>query len=263
MSTFPPMLRKALLFLSLTVLAQADERWAPHAVAGPVNQLVVSGNACGPAALLTSLRCGSETWRKISEIIPGTADRSKLLYIIKAHGLQPSTSLKGRKRWTRHGINAEDLTQVAGELAATNDLRSPRSDQLFRKGREKPLKLVDRLHHRLRDSLIQGFPPILSLKRYVYRQGHWLSLEGHFVSVVCVPEKIDRKATSFAFTYFDPWKGKKHEGTFRIPSEPIISPDGQASSCLEALVPSADIGRNLIKSGERSFVVPVVVIGRW
>ncbi|MEP4079351.1 hypothetical protein [Haloferula sp.] len=251
-----------LLFLLLTAV-HADERWAPHAVAGPVNQLVVSGNACGPAALLTSFRCGDESWRAVSEAIPGKSDRSKLLYIIKAYGLKPSISLKDRKRWTRHGINAEDLTQIAGELAAVKASPAPRSDQLFRKGREKPLKLVNRIHDHLRDSLKRGFPPVLSVKRYVHRQGQWQSLQGHFITVVRVPEKIDRKASSFTFTYFDPWKGKKHEGTFRIPTTPIISADGESSSCLESFMPSADIGRKLLKGGERSFVVPVMVIGRW
>lgn len=263
MSTFLLMLRKAFLFFFLISVLSADDRWAPNAVVGPVNQLIVSGNACGPAALLTSFQCGDKTWQTVSEVIPGSSDRSKLLYIIRAHGLQDSASLKGRKRWTRHGINADDLEQVAGELAAMKGLPSPRSEQLFKKGRESPVKLVDRTHGRLRDSLKRGFPPVLSLKRYVFRQGQWLSIQGHFVTVVRVPEKIDRKAASFTFTYFDPWQGKKHQGTFRIPAEPLISTDGQSSSCLEAAVPSANIGRKLIWSGEKSFVVPVGVIGRW
>ena len=263
MSSFPLMLHKVLLFLTLIHVVHADDRWAPNAVAGPVNQLVVSGNACGPASLLTAFRCGDESWQEVSKVIPGTSDRSKLLYIIKAHGLQDSKSLKGRKRWTRDGINADDLQEIAGELAALKGLSSPRSDQLFRSGRESEVKLVDRTHDRLRDSLKRGFPPILSLKRYVFRGGQWQSIQGHFVTIVRVPEKIDRKATSFTFTYFDPWKGKKHEGTFRIPPQPIISVDGTSSSCLEAVVPSADVGRKLVKAGEKSFVVPVGVMGRW
>ncbi|MFC7336266.1 hypothetical protein ACFQY0_03685 [Haloferula chungangensis] len=257
------MLRKVFLFLILISVLSADDRWAPNAVAGPVNQLVVSGNACGPAALLTSIRCGDESWQQVSKIIPGSSDRSKLLYIIKAHGMQASQSLKGRKRWTRHGINAEDLEQVAAELAALKGLPSPRSESLFCKKRETPVKLIDRTHDRMRDSLKRGFPPVLSLKRYVFRQGQWQSLQGHFVTVVRVPEKIDRKATSFSFTYFDPWQGKKHEGSFRVPTQPILSADGQSSSCLEVFVPSADIGRKFVKSGEKSFVVPVGVMGRW
>jgi hypothetical protein len=263
MSTFPLMLRKVLFSFTLITSALADDRWAPNAVAGPVNQLIIAGNACGPAALLTSLQCGDESWQAVSKIIPGSSDKSKLLYIIKAHGLQDSASLKGRKRWTRHGINADDLEQIAGELAAMKGLPSPRSEQLFRKGRETPAKLIARTHDRLRDSLKRGFPPVLSLKRYVFRQGQWQSIQGHFVTIVRVPEKIDRKASSFTFTYFDPWQGKKHEGTFRVPTEPLISIDGQSSSCLEAVVPSADVGRELVKSGEKTFIVPVGVMGRW
>ncbi|MGB6219742.1 hypothetical protein [Haloferula sp.] len=256
------MLLRFLIPLFLTIACAANDRWAPQAVAGPVNQLVVSGNACGPAALLTSFRCGDENWQAVAEIIPGKSDRSKLLYIIKAHGLKPSVSLKSRKRWTRDGINPEDLTQIAGELAALKGLPAPKSESLFRKGRETPLKLVDRTHDRLRDSLKRGFPPLLSLKRYVFRQGQWQPIQGHFVTVVRVPEKIDRKATSFTFTYFDPWKGAKHEGTLKIPAEPLISTDNQTSACLESVMPSADIGRKLLKPGEKSFIIPVGFIGR-
>ena len=117
MSIFPLMLRKVLLIFTLVTSALADDRWAPNAVAGPVNQLIIAGNACGPAALLTSLQCGDESWQAVSKIIPGSSDKSKLLYIIKAHGLQDSESLKGRKRWTRHGINADDLEVIAREYA--------------------------------------------------------------------------------------------------------------------------------------------------
>ncbi|MEM1085654.1 MAG: hypothetical protein AAGI48_16205 [Verrucomicrobiota bacterium] len=256
---------KTLSLVAATLMgsAAADDRWAPHADGGPVNQLVVSGNACGPAALLTSLRCGDESWRSVAERIPGSTDRSKLLYIIKAHGLRPSTSLKGRKRWTRDGINAEDLTVVAGELAGIKALPGPRSEELFRKGRETPVKLLRRCHDRLRDSLKRGLPPVLSIRRYAFRNGQWQSIQAHFVTVVRVPEKIDRKATSFSFTYYDPWRGKKHEGTIRIPTEPLLSADGQSSSCLEAQVPAADVGRKKLRRGERSVVVPVVTIGRW
>jgi hypothetical protein len=249
--------------LMLPGLARGDDRWAPRADAGPVDQLDIAGNACGPAALLASFRCGDEQWRAISGKIPGSSDRSKLLYIIKAHGLQPSTSLQGRKRWTRQGINAEDLTAVAGELAAIGSMPAPRSDQLFRGRWEKPAKLLRRTHDRLRDSLKRGFPPLLSIKRYTYRNDQWQALQGHFVTVVRVPEKIDRKATSFTFTYFDPWHGRKSEGTLRIPTKPVISTDGESSACLEAHVPGADIGRKQVRKGERSVAVPVVVIGRW
>jgi hypothetical protein len=249
--------------VSLLSTALADERWAPHAVAGPVNQLDISGNACGPAALLTSFRCGAESWRAVSERIPGASDKSKLLYIIRAHGLRPSTSLKDRKRWTQAGVNVEDLTVIAGELAALTQAPAPRMESLMRNSRETPEKLVSRMHARLRNSLKQGFPPILSLRRYVFRDGKWQAVQGHFVTIVQVPEKIPRRSTNFDFTYFDPWEGQKETGSFTIPEKPVLTDATGAASCLVALAPKANVGKSKVRRGEATAVVPTVILGRW
>lgn len=255
-----PILLSALVFLSA---ARADDRWAPHAVAGPVNQLVVSGNACGPSALLASIRCGSEDWRTIAEKIPGSSDRSKLLYIIKAHGLQPSESLRGRNRWSRHGVNAEDLTAIASELAGIGGLRAPRTENLLLARRESPAKALRRTHRLFRQSLIHGLPPVLSLRRYVSRNGAWVSLDSHFVTVVRVPERLGRGENSLTLTYFDPWGGKKRTATLREPVVPVLSTDGKRTGALEFAAPEADVGKAKVRSGERTFLVPAVAIGRW
>lgn len=256
-------LKLALATLLAANTARADDRWAPNAAAGPVDQLTVAGNACGPAALLAAFRCGNEKYRAVPERLPGSSDKSKLLFIIRAYGHKPSASLKGRKRWTAQGINAEDLGAIATELAAIEALPAPRSDDLFLSKREKPEKLLRRLHSHLRKSLTNGLPPVLSLRRYVFRKGQWQSLQGHFVTVVRVPEKIDRRARSFTFTYFDPWGGKKQQARFTIPTTPTLSTDGKTSSCLQAIAPSANIGKKNVRSGERSVIVPTVVTGTW
>ena len=262
MSLRPRKLLSGLITVLLIGAAWGDERWAPHAVAGPVNQLKVAGNACGPAALLASFRCGSENWRLGSEAIPGDSDRSKLLYIIRAHGHLPSTSLRGRKRWSSGGINAEDLTEIAGELAAAGGQTALEMDSLLRKKRESPERHLDRLHDSLRDSLKRGFPPVLNLRRYARRDGNWTPLDGHFVSIVMVPEKLPRRSKDFKFIYFDPWGAKKCHGTFRIPTEPSLSGDASQSPFLEAVVPEARIGREKLRRGEATVVVPGVMIGR-
>lgn len=258
----PKSLLSGLVATALILAARGDERWAPHAVAGPVNQLKVAGNACGPAALLASFRCGSENWRSSSEAIPGDSDRLKLLYIIRAHGLQPSNSLRNRKRWSSGGINAEDLTEIAAEIAGIGGQPAPRMEGLLRKQRESPERHLDRLHDRLRDSLKRGFPPVLNLRRHALRGGRWTPLDGHFVSVVMVPEKLPRRSTSFKFTYFDPWGAKKCHGTFRIPTAAGLSGDGKQSTFLEAVVPDARIGREKLRRGEATVVLPEVMIGR-
>jgi len=257
----PPRLLSATLLL-IAVTARAEDRWAPHAEAGPVDQKLLSGNACGPAALLTAVRCGDDKWQALATRLPGRSAKSKMRYIIRAHGLRPSASLKGRNRWSADGINAEDLTDIAGELAAIGGLPPPRNEALFRGRRESAAKLLRRTHDRLRDSLARGLPPVVGLTRHVRRDGRWQPLRNHFVTVVRVPEKLDRNATEFTFTYFDPWGGRKREGTLRLPARPILAAPGRESPCLEALVPGATIGREQVRAGETSVVVPATVIGR-
>ena len=82
---------------------------APNGAARPANQLDISGNACGPAALLSSFRCGNAAWQKAAVALPGEDDRAQLRHWIRYHGLRPSETLKGRTRWTTAGINVEDL----------------------------------------------------------------------------------------------------------------------------------------------------------
>ncbi|GAA5484673.1 hypothetical protein [Haloferula sargassicola] len=256
-----PLLLSALLLLA--AIARADDRWAPNAVAGPVDQLDVSGNACGPAALLAAIRCGDGKWRAVAEKIPGRSDRSKLLYIIKAHGVRPSASLRGRNRWSRHGINAEDLADVAGELAGIGGLPAPRIENLLPGRRESVPNTLKRLHRRFRQSLINGLPPVISLRRYVLRHGAWVTLDSHFVTLVQVPEKLAGGEKQFTLTYFDPWGGKKRTATLREPVVPVLSPDGQRSGALEFFAPDADVGRDKARSGERTLLVPAIAIGRW
>ncbi|MBK1826005.1 hypothetical protein [Haloferula rosea] len=256
-------LHRLLILVSLVAGATADDRWAPNAVAGPVNQLDIAGNACGPAALLTSFRCGDESWTEVATAIPGSSDKAKLLYMIRAHGLRPSTSLKDRKRWTREGVNVEDLNSIAGELSALAAKPSPKLESLLLTGRESPEKLVGRVHSRMRNSLKNGFPPVISLRRYVFRKGQWQALQTHFVTIVRVPDRIPRRTSNFDFTYFDPWGGKKETGWFLIPTKPLLAPPSESSPCLETNVPKANIGKAKVHRGERTAVVPTFLIGRW
>lgn len=142
-------------------------------------------------------------------------------------------------------------------------LRAPKSESLLLKKRESPEKLIRRVHDRLRDSLANGAPPVLSVRRYVFRGGSWQSLQAHFITIVMVPEKLQKGAREFKFTYFDPWGGKKLNGTFKIPDTPTLSVDGSTSTCIEAVVPSSIIGKDKVRSGEKSVVAPTFVTGSW
>jgi hypothetical protein len=256
--------RIEVVFLALIACCHAGEmRDAPKADAAPVNQLAISGNACGPAALLSSFRCGNEAWQRAAASLTGATDKEQLRQWIRRHGLLPSETLKGRKRWTSAGINVEDLVAATNEMTRPLYLPAVAQDDLFLRRGEQPQALLRRTHQRLEKSLSKGVPPVLSLRRFVLRGGKWIPLQGHFVTITSVPRKIGRSETGFGFTYLDPWGGKRSQGEFRLPPEPVLASPGQPSPCLEALVPAANIARRDVRPGEITVVVPAAVIGRW
>jgi hypothetical protein len=236
---------------------------APNGGARPANQLEISGNACGPAALLSSFRCGNPAWQKAAAALPGENDRARLRHWIRHHGLRPSETLKGRTRWTAAGINVEDLVTAANEMSRPLYLPMIGHDGLYLRGRETPGKLLRRSRERLQGSLEKGIPPILSLRRQVLRNGQWISVQGHFVTVIAVPRKLGRGDTGFPITYLDPWGGKRCEGWIRIPEQALLVKQGGISPCLLAEVPAANIGKKAVRRGETTVVIPETVIGRW
>ena len=240
--------------------AAVSERTALNISAGPVNQLDIAGFACGPAALLTSFRCGSEEWQKVAADIPGESDRSKMLYIIRAHGLRPSESLRGRQRWTRSGINPEDLSVIARELTGNSMLR-PVSEALGRKRGESLEACLSRVHGLLRNSIKNGCPPILTLSRKVSRDGHWQSVQGHYVTVVEIPERLPRGATSLTLKCFDPWGGRQVTGTLMIPTEPVLPDASGKPTCLTAEIPGTPLNGTKAHGGRPSAVIPTMFIG--
>ncbi|MCW1883207.1 hypothetical protein OKA04_00600 [Luteolibacter flavescens] len=175
----------------------------------------------------------------------------------------PSATLKGRKRWTNAGINVEDLVVATNEMTRPLYLPAVAQDDLFMRKGEKPEALLRRTHQRLEKSLAKGVPPVLSLRRFVLRGGKWEALQGHFVTVTAVPRKLGRGQSAFAFTYLDPWGGKRTQGEFRISPGPILAAPGQESPCLEVLAPAANIGKKEVRRGETTVIIPAAVIGRW
>lgn len=249
--------------LLLFATAEGSTRQAPNPSAPPVNQLKVSGNACGPAALIASFRCGNESWQRAATLLPGDDDKAHITQWIRRYGLRPSATLKGRTRWSNSGINVADLTLAANEMTAPLLLPSLLQDDLFLRPKEKPEALVRRVRERFDRSLSRGFPPVLSLRRFVLRNGSWIPVQGHFVTVIEVPRKVPPGENEFRFTYLDPWGGKRATGTLKVPSDPILTDSRGDSSCLVADLPGANIGLKEVRKGERTVVVPAALIGRW
>lgn len=220
-----------------------------------VNQLSISGNACGPAALLNSLRSGTGAWRRVAERLPGDGDRGQLRYLIRVYGLRPSESLRGRPRWSRQGINVNDLTRMANEACAASFGLKWKSEVIG--GRREDLEVA---HRRISRSLARGLPPIVSVRRMVLRKVNgrlmWLPLEGHFVTVIAVSKKPPRDAGAFHVRYVDPWGGRMAEGRIRAEDE-------SAALGVVADFPEASVGKSKVRPGEKTRLVAAAVLGNW
>lgn len=228
-----------------------------------MNQLSISGNACGPAALLASCRFGNESWQAAANSLAGSNDKERLTQWIKRFGLRPSATLKGRMRWSTSGINVEDLVSAANEMNRPLYLPTLTIDDLFRRQGEKPERLLKRTRDCLDESLAKGFPPVLSLRRFALRKGVWTPVQGHFVTVTAVQRKIAKGESQIRISYLDPWGGKRCDGVLKAPDRAILAKNFEDSPCLIAEVPSSKFGRNDVKAGETTVVVPAAVIGRW
>ncbi len=252
-----------LVALAFTSLSAGPLREAPNLTATPADQLVVSGNACGPTALLNAFRFGNADWQRAFNNIKGTTDKERIYCLIRESGMRPSQHLAGHTRWSRKGVNIADLCDMANETTHGQMLPLVSQEVLFLKKGETPEKLLQRVRQRLDVSLSKGLPPLISLRRYVRRDGGWVVLDAHFVTLLSLPKKLERDARSFPVTYADPWGGRIRRGSIAIASRPVLSDALGVSPCLEAVFPESSVGKKLVHSGEQSTLTLAAALGRW
>lgn len=244
-------------------MAELPNREAPNPTAVAANQLVVAGNACGPAALLNAFRFGNPDWQRAAGAITGDTDKQRISTIILEYGMRPSTNLKDRSRWSRKGVNLADLTDIANEITRGQFLPVISQAVLFAKPGENGEKLLKRVHQYFNTSLTKGLPPVISLRRYTKRAGQWLVIDGHFVTLTTIPKHLEKGAVSFPVTYLDPWGGKIYQGSIAIPDRGILADTPAASPCLEAVFPQSSVGKKLVRPGESGALTVAAVLGRW
>lgn len=256
MTRFPKLL--PLLSLALAACAPAPDFYGVQNLsAKPFNQLDLAGNACGPAALLNSYRFGNPDWRKLSEQPPGLSDRERIRAIARGPAMRESSSLPGRARWSRRGINISDLRDVANEMSRPSYLPALSNTTLVISPIESKEAHLARVHASLARSLSEGIPPIVSLRLYAKRRGTWSAIQAHFITLTSVPGRLAPGATSFPVRFIDPLGGKFSEGTIRAGSEPGMD------FFAEAKFPSVTIGRSSLRPGEESYLAVSGVLGRF
>lgn len=256
------------LLLSSCLHAAPDLREAPNANASPANQLLVSGNACGPAALLNAFRFASPQWQRAADDLTGNNDRERMYTIIREIGMRPSKHLPGRPRWNRRGIGVADLRDMANEMTMRHYMPQLRDEVFFIKPRETPEKLLRRVHQRLEYSLAKGFPPVISLRRHALRKqkdgaAQWVVIDAHFITLTAIPRKLEKNARAFPVRYIDPWGGRHCEGHIAIPDQPVLPDPRGYPSCLEGRFSKTPVGSKLLRPSEPNTLAIPAAIGRW
>ena len=228
-----------------------------------VNQLAVSGNACGPAALINAIRFADARWQTATRVIDGETDRGQLFTIIRRHGMRPSSHLGGRTRWSRKGLNLVDLADIANEITTATGLPAIEHEILVARTGESPARQLRRTHRRLETSLARGLPPILSIRRFALRKNsddndEWTTVDAHFVTITHIPRRLPRNAESFTVEYIDPWGAHHRQGEIHQPT--TTTP---ALHFPEAKFPAANVGKNQIRPGEKTILAASAIIGHW
>lgn len=263
-SSHLPIVALALLVAGCASSPTGGRLSAANPAAPPVNQLVLSSNACGPAALLYCFSAGNDDWQRAYQAVDGETDRERLAFIIKRYALQPSRHLSNHRRWSqRGGIGSADLVDMANEMCADKFLPGMRSETLIAGASGSHRQLLRQAHRRLSTSLTKGLPPILVLKRNARPASNpspadWRIVEGHYVVVTDMPARLDRQASAFEIQFMDPHGGRRRSGALSIPDTA-----GPAVPWLEFYSPDTTVGLRSVRSNEQSLVTASAVIGRF
>lgn len=255
-----PLRLASLWICALAPFAKAAEPVPTQTRVTVFNQRLVSNKACGPAALLNAFRFGDANWQRGLDAAAGKSDQERLSFTIRTYGMRPSSQFTGRSRWTSNGVNLADLTDLANDMAASQSLPPLKSEVLVSLNGSAPAKLLALAHKRCAASLAKGLPPVLGIRRFVWRktqggQAAWLAVDAHYVTLTQLPA-LGWNARSFQIGYLDPNGGRRCVATVHVPDTP--SPSGLIIDC-----PGTSVGRYQVRKGEPTLVMLSSVLGRW
>lgn len=222
-------MRSSFFVISLlltNLCAGADTVDAPNMDALVIDQIPIHALACGPVALLNAYQLSSDDWRASTHRIKGSAEE-KFNYFTKTYCSRFSRNTYQKRRWDdKNGIRPDDLTEAINELHKKAHLPAVRLERLFlTKGQTHPELLV-KLHASITQSLMNGFPPLLYISRFVkitpITGGHrWSEVSSHFITITSTPKILEVGSQTCRFSYVDPWGGRRGSTSFSI-SESIF-----------------------------------------
>ena len=132
-----------------------------------------------------------------------------------------------------------------------------KSELFFSKAGKDSQRQLKTAHKHLKKSFSKGMPPILSVRRFVLRDGHWQSIHGHFVVLTAMPERLGKGAKQFSIQFVDPIGAKPY-----LASITMVEKEG-ALPCLTILCPSSSVGKSQFKGSEAHALGLAGAIGAW
>ncbi len=198
--------------------AAADSRESGQVV----SQAGIGERASGPCALLNALKFGGAAERASAAKIAGEDDPARVRTLIAEYGSKPSGKFPDRKRFEAdRGCNDQELLEIALDACRSLDLK-PVAGAWFDRGRnESSLDQLVRIHGLLRQSLDDGFPPIVLLgsNRAVNDPSDpnawsWSRVDEQWACIVGLPEKLEPGALGFAVRFADSSTGQVQEAYF-------------------------------------------------
>lgn len=260
----------SILFIGCNAIpttSSSKEVEAPNRAFPIVSQKGISGNACGPASIVNALGSGSEEWNAL--LSPYSSRRSAVLSIIRTYGGRPSVSFKKRNRWNKlMGMNLEDLTLTAQEMAKGSDAKLPAisSHITIPSGSTAPISRLKAVHHKMASSLQNGLPPIANIARVAHRTSPrnkvkvWDTVGSHSVVIRYISAiQEEAELPYFIIAYADPDNGKELRGKVSVTRGETSIPQNTVT----VIAPSSNIFKSVISPTTPNYLSLNSLIGAF
>ena len=183
-----------------------------------VAQTSLGENACGPCATVNALLRAKAPWRNALKSLEGETPLNKAQDLVRRFSRSPSDAYAGEMAYdSKRGITWRDLTICFNALLSEHQAPPLKGDYLDRQSDESLEDHLRRVHGILATSIRKGMPVITSVRSFAPepREGGdhaWKGLDGHYIVVTAVQDRIDDGEKGFRFTYADSFTGKREHG---------------------------------------------------
>jgi hypothetical protein len=207
-------------FFSLFVVGlQAEKAHANPLSFSPASrpEIISQGDigdcACGPCAIFNAFQFGDPALNNLAAALPGDAPADKVRALIQRYGGKPSVITRAQPRYLANGgMWEDDLVPFINDCLKTDDDAPVRGERLALRGSETGRAYLRRVYGELSHSLAAGFPPVVNLQAYTAHKGFfhrsWKWLDGHFVTVIAVQDRLPQNASKFSMWVADSQSGR-------------------------------------------------------